>query len=70
MNEGSLIALLGSQVKDTVIAYRTPSDTFSTWWRFSDPDVKNDNRPEKYKIYHISIHILKYVDLLEIIHEV
>ena len=39
------MALLGSQVNDTVMAYLTPSVSFSTKCGFSFPDVKNDSRP-------------------------
>ena len=46
---GSLMALDGSQVNDTVKAYRVPLSTRSTKWGFSDPEVKNDNRPKKVK---------------------
>lgn len=27
------------------MAYRVPQTTFSTWWRFSEPDEKKDTRP-------------------------
>lgn len=39
------MALVGSQVNETVMAYRVPLASFSTKWTFSDPDVKNDSRP-------------------------
>ena len=46
MTDGSVIAMLGSHVNDIVIACRTPSFNFSTKCKFSDPDVKNETRPE------------------------
>lgn len=42
---GSEMACAGSHVKDTVMAYRVPHDTFSTRWRFSVPEEKKETRP-------------------------
>lgn len=39
------MALLTSQVKETVIAYLVPLVTLSTWCTFSAPDVKIATRP-------------------------
>lgn len=47
---GSPMPCSGSQVKEMVMAKRVPHWTFSTRWRFSDPEVKNDTRPAKTKI--------------------
>lgn len=45
--DGSLIACLASQVKETVMAYLVPLVTLSTLCKFSDPEVKAETRPGK-----------------------